>query len=431
MLKINLETFSLNQLPETEDDFFEFKSSLTALDEAGELKKNFKNELIKKLTCAVSGFANSGGGCFVGGVGRNGNADNGLPLKIGEHNLREHNLRDWVDQIIHQVEPVPQYEIKLIQDSEGRGIIKPDSAVLIVAVHESYVGPHMAPDNRYYIRAGAHTVSAKHFIVDAIWAKRHFSKPRLTHLFRLKPDQQASGTIQLGILAITSSPAVDVKITLSPFPELIKNRFNFFPIHLFPLNLPVIDQNNPFFFDVGIVSKEHFEDDIYFEIDYCDLAGNTYNYKTKLVVEGLLPRILGKDNLAKIVTNLELINKSLKEMTISREAISKPNIVLSKPTEKAFLKLEKMIPELLASMKEDLLESPFAREFIIVYKGKIYEGDENNLILYYCFEDHSFLRNKLRLLENHQLIYEITYNSAPRFVMSEELANYLLDSQLE
>jgi hypothetical protein len=183
---------------------------------------------------------------------------------------------------------------------------------------------------------------------------------------------------------------------------------------------------------VATYSKEYFGNDIYFEIDYCDLAGNHYFYRTKLVVEGLvLSRIVRNDNLAKMVTHLEMINRSLKEMTSSREAISKPNIVLPKPTEKVFFKLEKMIPELLASMKEDLLEYPFAREFIIMYKGNTYNGDENNLILYYYYEDHSFLRNKLRLLENHQLIYEITYNSAPRFVMSEELANYLLDSQLE
>ena len=101
MLKINLETFSLNQLPETEDDFFEFKSSLTALNEAGELKKDFKKDFKKKLTCAVSGFANSGGGYFVAGIDRNGNADNGLPLKI-----ERQDLRDWVDQFIKEVEPV-------------------------------------------------------------------------------------------------------------------------------------------------------------------------------------------------------------------------------------------------------------------------------------------------------------------------------------
>ena len=420
MLKINLETFSLNQLPETEDDFFEFKSSSIVFNESGELKKNLK-ELKNKLTYAVSGFANSGGGCFVVGVDRNGNADNGLPLKI-----ERQDLRDWVDQIIKEVEPVPQYEIKLIENSEGRGVINRDSAVLVVAVHESHVGPHMAPDNHYYIRAGAHTVKAKHFIVDAIWAKRHFSKPQLTHLFRVKSDQKE--VIQLGIVALTNSPAIDIMINLSPLPDFLKKDCS----NSFPLNLSVIDQNNPFFLDVALYSTANFGNDVYLKLDYYDLAGNSYTYKTKIAFESSLPpKIVGNDNLAKMVTHLEMINRSLKEITISREAVSKPNIVLPKPTEKDFLKLEKMIPELLASMKEDLLEYPFVREFIIMYKGNTYNGDQNNLILYYYFEDHSFLRNKLRLLENHQLIYEITYNSVPRFVMSEELANYLLDSQLE
>jgi len=178
-MKINLETFDLTQLPSVEDDHFEFKSSSTP-----------HNEFKKKLNCAVSGFANAGGGGFVVGVDGNGNADNGLSLKI-----ERQDLRDWVDQIVNQVEPVPKYDIKLISDPMGRGVIQPDSAVLLVAIHESYAGPHMAQDKHYYIRAGAHTVKAPHFIIDAIWAKRYFFKPRLTHLFRRKPEQEQ--TIQL------------------------------------------------------------------------------------------------------------------------------------------------------------------------------------------------------------------------------------------
>ena len=65
-MKINLETFDLTQLPSVEDDHFEFKSSRTP-----------REELKKKLNCAVSGFANAGGGCFVVGVDDNGKADNG------------------------------------------------------------------------------------------------------------------------------------------------------------------------------------------------------------------------------------------------------------------------------------------------------------------------------------------------------------------
>ena len=58
MSKINLNTFDLTQLLTQEDDNFEFKQSQTKL-----------KELKKKLSCAVSGFANSGGGCFIAGVG--------------------------------------------------------------------------------------------------------------------------------------------------------------------------------------------------------------------------------------------------------------------------------------------------------------------------------------------------------------------------
>jgi hypothetical protein len=99
--------------------------------------------------------------------------------------------------------------------------------------------------------------------------------------------------------------------------------------------------------------------------------------------------------------------------------------VLSKPSESIFTDIENLMPELLAEMKKDLREYPVAREFIIMPKGADDRGDENNFILQYFFEDHDWLTSKLRILENHALIYEITYNNTLRFVISEELATYL------
>jgi hypothetical protein len=298
-MNIHLETFDLTQLPNAEDDNFEFKSSATP-----------HKDLKKKLSCAVSGFANSGGGCFIAGVDSSGNADDGLPLKIGNQ-----DLRDWIDQIVNQVEPVPKYDIKLIRDPTGQGVIQPDSAVLLVVIHESYAGLHMAPDSCYYIRAGAHTVKAKHFIIDAIWAKRHFSKPRLAHVFRLKPDKEQA--IQLGVLALTDSPAIDVKVNISPLPQMMKHCEN-----LFPLQLSVIDRNNPFFFDVATYyqATELFGEDVYLEVEYCDLAGNSYTYKTKVEVSGAVPPVnIGNNNPAKTVQALESINEALLKLTVSRE----------------------------------------------------------------------------------------------------------------
>ncbi|MEH2403420.1 ATP-binding protein [Nostoc sp.] len=412
MSKINLETFDLTQLPIAEDDNFEFKSSDTS-----------HNELKKKLSCAVSGFANSGGGCFVGGVDGNGNADKGLLLKIGRQ-----DLRDWVDQIISQVEPVPKYDLKLIQDPSGRGTIQTDSAVLLVVIHESYFAPHMAPDNHYYIRAGAHTVQAKHFIVDAIWAKRHFSKPRLTHLFRLKPEKEQA--IQLGIIALTEAPAVDVKITISPPPQMMKSYEK-----PFPLKLSLIDRQNPFFFDVATFfqAEERFGKDIRLQVEYYDLSAKHYIYETPIEVVGSLPLItIGNDNPEKMVRTLEKIEKTLSGLRVSRESVVKPSFLLPKQSDSILSSVEKLIPELLADMKNDLSEYPFIREFVILSNKWVYNSDPNNMVLLYYFEDHSYLRNKLRILENYGLIYEITYNDVARFVISEELAAYLTsDSQLE
>ena len=82
-------------------------------------------------------------------------------------------------------------------------------------------------------------------------------------------------------------------------------------------------------------------------------------------------------------------------------------------------------------MKNDLNEYPFAREFVILSKDWTYNGNPNNMVLEYYFEEYVYLRNKLRILENYALIYEITYDNTVRFVISEKLANYLTNTQSE
>ena len=267
-----------------------------------------------------------------------------------------------------------------------------------------------------------HTVAAGHFIIEAISAKRHFFKPRLTHLFRLKPEQER--TIQLGILALTDAPAVDVNINISHPPQMTHLG------SLFHTHISVIDRNNPFFFDVSTYYKPRIYElvlkDLDLKVEYDDLAGNSYVYQTKIESSGsVLPMTLGNDNPAKMVKALESIHEVLLKLTIFCEKAAKPSFVLSKPSESIFTDIENLMPELLAEMKKDLREYPVAREFIIRSQDAVDNEDENNFILQYFFEDHDWLRSKLRILENHALIYEITYNNTLRFVISEELATYL------
>jgi predicted HTH transcriptional regulator len=126
MPRIDLSTVSLAELPVEEDDAFEFKSSL---DTSKEIKK--------KISKAGSGFANSGGGCFVWGIADDGNADGGI-----EENVGNQGLRDWLDQSVASIAPVPKYEIQLFNDSAGRGHIETGKCVAAVSFFPSELAPH-------------------------------------------------------------------------------------------------------------------------------------------------------------------------------------------------------------------------------------------------------------------------------------------------
>lgn len=90
---------------------------------------------------------------------------------------------------------------------------------------------------------------------------------------------------------------------------------------------------------------------------------------------------------------------------------------------KKFVILENTIPDLLNEMRNDLSSFPLSREFVILKRSWSYWAKGNELVYY--FEDHPDLENKLLILQNHGLIRGITYNDVARYVISEELANYL------
>ncbi len=252
--------YDLSQLPNKETDKFEFKSN----------RVKFPEGLGRKIQAAVSAFSNSGGGVFVAGVSdKNGDADGGIPSSVGRT-----PLRDWVDRVIHQVTPPPRYEIKYGVLADGRGKIEDNCVVLVVIVKESSNAPHMAPDKKYYIRAGVHTDPAPHFLVEALWAKRHMLKPRIAHVVRPKPDDDE--VLQLGVVAVTDSPAIGVEVAISHMPLRGKT------LREFPLHVPLIDRHNPLYFDVSTRETVRKSPDTHvfsLEVGYHDLESNTYEYK--------------------------------------------------------------------------------------------------------------------------------------------------------
>lgn len=405
MITVDINKIVIDQLPENEDDYFEYKSSSTPID-----------KLKDKLQRGVSGFANSGGRHFIVGISdKTGKADGGIPQQIGRQ-----SLRDWVDIVLHQIDPTPKYSVRLIDDIGERGILNESCVILVIAVEESYVGPHMAPDG-YFIRAGAHTERAKHFIVEAIRAKRYQSKPKLTHLFRLKPNKEQ--VLQLGILGLTDAPAIDTSIYLLPIPKILERREKDFPI-----KVPIIDRKNPYFFDISLFdrSDENFGNNITLKLEYSDISSNKYEQESIIGVENSTPPIkIGNDYPAKTLKVLESIEKAIVKVNSNKDRNYKYTVLPSTTIDDIFGYVSKLLPELLSEMRQDLFRQPFVREFIIIGKHWVYNSNPNNDIFEYYFEEHSYLRSKLRILENCGLIYDITYNTTDRFIISEQLAIHL------
>jgi hypothetical protein len=269
---MSLDDFDLGAVPTQEDDEYEFKSSRTKTD-----------ALKIKLAQAASGFANSGGGYFIAGIDDvTGLADGGLARNVGRQ-----SLRDWVDTVLRSIEPPVRYEVALIDNAAERGNVDPGRVLLVLRICQSHAGPHMAPDHKYYIRAGAHTVPARHFVVEAIRAKRHVEQPRLTHVFRVKPG--GTWALQLGLVALTDAPALDVSVLITPWPSLLERRQDNSPI-----TVSVVSREHALYLDVAAIPfddtdmQKQFGSLSKLDVRYSDLLGRPYSYCVKLDAADIL-----------------------------------------------------------------------------------------------------------------------------------------------
>lgn len=224
----------LLDIPVSETDEFEFKSSLIRE------QVSYRSDLQDKIHKTASAFWNTGGGILLVGIDDNGNVDGGIPQKMGKQ-----KLRDWVDVVLRAVMPVGPYSVRTITAEDADSAIDPDCCVLIIAFGESVDLPHMAPDNRYYVRAGAHSNPANHYLVEAIRARRGLRQPVLRTMLRENP--QKAGIIELAILAVNDLPALNVLVNFEPVPTHFREQY---PKKL-PLTVPVIDRANPFRIDIA------------------------------------------------------------------------------------------------------------------------------------------------------------------------------------
>ncbi|MEG3967156.1 ATP-binding protein [Microcoleus sp. T2B6] len=289
---LKLEDLDLSEfLPNAEDDRHEYKSSAIKHDK----------ELGDKIAKAASGFWNSGGGLFVVGVDGNGQPDGGISLSVGRQ-----SRRDWIDRVISQVTPKSAYAVHSIEDNGCGCNIEPGKGVFLIGFGESEIGPHMANDHRYYIRAGAHTLPANHFIVEAIHARRGLRTPLLSHLVRVKPGN--SGVIQLGIVVLNAAAAINVSIKIDAPSKILHSNFE----EKLSLQIPIICEKFPLFFDIYEYENTFGRQKILppFEINltYSDMANRTYQQSFEVdIARQLGPNIIwgnGYDRIEKELRNI-------------------------------------------------------------------------------------------------------------------------------
>jgi hypothetical protein len=282
----------LAELPTAEDESHEYKNS-----------KSTDKELAEKLARAASGFWNAGGGIFVAGVDGHGKADGGLTTSVGRQ-----SRRDWADQAIGAVVPNGPYSITLIADSGAGLSIGPDNSVLVAAFGESFAGPHMAPDGRYYVRAGAHTVRASHFLVEAIRARRAVNDPQLAIILRVDPDN--SYRTQIGVVALTEAPALDVEMSFSSLPPILARVKP--PISRF--RRAVVDRMNPFYLGYTVFAHNEkkwlaADREITVQISFRDILGRAHSVERTLDgISELGPPPLDTSPLERIALSLNQID---------------------------------------------------------------------------------------------------------------------------
>lgn len=90
-----------------------------------------------------------------------------------------------------------------------------------------------------------------------------------------------------------------------------------------------------------------------------------------------------------------------------------------------FGNIEKMMPELLKEMRQDLAAYPLKREFVLLRKSWVYGMAGGYQPLAYYYEVHVDLDDKITILCNYHLIVDITYNNVKRYRFTENFVDYL------
>ena len=87
------------------------------------------------------------------------------------------------------------------------------------------------------------------------------------------------------------------------------------------------------------------------------------------------------------------------------------------------VRIERLAPDLIKEMRADMDSSPLLREFVLLRRGWIYNPGAENLRYYY--EDHENLDSLVQIMENLELVWDVSPGDIKKYRISEELADFL------
>ena len=96
--------------------------------------------------------------------------------------------------------------------------------------------------------------------------------------------------------------------------------------------------------------------------------------------------------------------------------------------QKIFDSVKKQVPELIKEMKEDLKKPDCSvmREFYILPNDRVMFNSGGKMCLFYYEDKHNHLLQKIKILENHDYVYDVTETNTPKYRITEEFAKFLV-----
>ncbi|MBL7205670.1 MAG: hypothetical protein ISS63_15295 [Desulfobacteraceae bacterium] len=98
---------------------------------------------------------------------------------------------------------------------------------------------------------------------------------------------------------------------------------------------------------------------------------------------------------------------------------------------KVFINLVQQMPDLIKEMQEDLSnpESMVIREFYILPNDQVLFNSGGEMCLFYYEDQYENLIHKIKLLENHGFIYDVTHTNTPKYRMHEEFVECVIKAK--